>query len=81
MQTVNNIYTNEIIIQKSRFICKIIPIEDINSISDILDNIKKEYKAATHYCYAYSIGSIQKYSDDKEPNGTAGMPILNVLKI
>ncbi len=80
MHTIDNIYTNEIVIQKSRFICKIFPVNDIQNIDTILTEIKKEYKGATHYCYAYIIGNSQKYSDDKEPNGTAGIPILNVLK-
>lgn len=80
MQTIDNIYTNEIIIQKSKFICKIFPINNIHEIDKLLTNIKKEYKGANHYCYAYIVGNNQKYSDDKEPNGTAGIPILNVLK-
>lgn len=80
MLTVDNIYTNEIVINKSRFICKIYPINDIKNIDIILQNIKKEYKGATHYCYAYIIGNNQKYNDDSEPSGTAGLPILNVLK-
>ena len=41
---------------------------------------KKEYKDSTHICYAYIINSSEKCSDDGEPNGTAGLPILNILK-
>ena len=53
----------------------------INStdISNILDNIKEEYPKATHYCYAYVYNDIQRFSDDGEPGGTAGLPMLNVL--
>lgn len=79
MYSVDKIYTNEIIIQKSRFICLLYPILN-NDISDILNSVKEKYKGATHYCYAFITGNHQKYSDDGEPSGTAGNPILNVLK-
>ena len=42
--------------------------------------VKEKYKNATHYCYAYIIGNIKRFSDDKEPSNTAGMPILNCLE-
>ncbi|HIS90759.1 MAG TPA: YigZ family protein, partial [Candidatus Faecisoma merdavium] len=42
--------------------------------------VKKIYKDATHYCYAYILDNFEKASDDGEPSGTAGLPILNVLK-
>lgn len=80
MLSIDKPYTNEIIINKSRFICKIYPVNNTDEIILILKNIKKEYKGATHYCYAYITGNIQKYSDDGEPTGTAGLPILNVIK-
>lgn len=80
MKTIKNEITNEIIINKSRFITIITPVNDLDKIKDKLKNIKKTYKDATHYCYAYIINNQQKCSDDKEPSGTAGMPILNVLK-
>lgn len=79
MRTViNNI--QEITIKKSKFITLICQINNINEINDKLENIKKEYKDATHYCYAYIIDNNIKASDDGEPSGTAGIPILNVLK-
>lgn len=67
-------------IQKSKFICKIIPISKLEEIEDELEKIKKEYKGATHYCYAYLFDQVKRFSDDGEPSGTAGMPILNVLE-
>lgn len=79
MYSINRIFTNEIIIQKSRFICLLYPIEN-NQIEHILNDIKEKYKGATHYCYAFITSTYQKYSDDGEPTGTAGNPILNVLK-
>lgn len=79
MKSINKTIINEIIINKSRFICEIIPLNNINDIDDILKKIKDKYKAATHYCYAYKINNIKRFNDDGEPGGTAGMPILNVL--
>ena len=75
--------TTEIIIDKSRFIADLFPVN--NSVEAIkrLDLIKNLHPKANHHCYAYIIGyssEQQKFSDDGEPSGTAGMPILNVLK-
>ena len=71
---------NEIIIKKSRFICLLYEVDDINIINNIINNLKLEYKRATHITYAYIINNHEKYFDDKEPKGSAGLPILNVLK-
>ena len=66
-------------INKSIFITKLYKINDINLVQYYLDEAKKEYKDATHYCYAYIIDDKKKSSDDKEPGGTAGVPIMEVL--
>lgn len=71
---------NEIIINKSRFICLIYRVSSVNEATSKLEEVKNKYKDATHYCYAYIIGSTEKMSDDGEPSGTAGVPILNVLQ-
>ena len=55
-------------------------INNIDEIKNKLERIKKTYKDATHYCYAYIIDGKEKCSDNGEPSGTAGIPILNVLK-
>ena len=68
------------IINKSKFICVLYKINNISDIDIYLDDIKNKYKGATHYCYAYILDSNKKCSDDKEPSGTAGLPILNVLE-
>ena len=73
-------FENEIIIKKSKFITKLYEIKDVNEINPIIDNLKKEYKKATHICYAYIINGQEKAVDDGEPSGTAGRPILNVLQ-
>ena len=71
---------NEIIINKSKFITLIYNINSIESVNKKLDEAKTLYKDATHYCYAYIIDNYIKASDDGEPTGTAGIPILNVLQ-
>lgn len=73
---------DEIIINKSRFIGTAAPVESEEQAIEFIDEIRKEFKDASHNCYAYVIGenkNIQRYSDDGEPSGTAGMPILNVI--
>lgn len=78
MRTIKSNIANEIIIKNSRFICVLMKINSTD-ISNILDRIKEEYPKATHYCYAYVYNDVQRFSDDGEPGGTAGMPMLNVL--
>ena len=78
MRTIKNNTINEIIIKNSRFICLLIKINSVD-INNILDKIKSDYPKATHYCYAYLYNDIQRFNDDGEPGGTAGMPMLNVL--
>ena len=79
MKSIKENLTNELIIKNSKFIANIYKISNSN-INDYLDNIKKEYPKATHYCYAYIYNDIKKSSDDGEPTNTAGMPLLNVLE-
>lgn len=78
LSVTNNI--NTIIIKNSKFICLLYQINDISEVNDYIENAKKLYKDATHYCYAYIINNISKCSDDGEPSNTAGLPMLQVLK-
>lgn len=71
---------NEFIIKKSKFITKLYFVTSEIEIKNILDKNKTEYKDATHICYAYILNNVERFNDDSEPSGTAGMPILNVLK-
>ena len=80
MYTIKKNVTTEIIINKSRFIGILMQVDNVEDINDILNNIKCEYKDATHYCYAYIIDNTKRFNDDGEPGGTAGMPILNVIE-
>lgn len=79
MYSIKDELTYEYIINKSKFIVKAYYLDDINNIENIIKKVKKEYKDANHYCYAYIIDNKTKSNDDKEPSGTAGIPILNVL--
>lgn len=72
--------SNEIIVNKSKFITEFIKISDCDDAKSILMTIKTKYLNATHYCYAYICGNQKKCSDDGEPSKTAGAPILNVLE-
>nr|WP_318539356.1 YigZ family protein [Terribacillus saccharophilus] len=81
--TVKTEGSHEIVIQKSRFIGHVKRVETEEEAINFVQKIKKEHKDATHNCSAYMIGEhdlIQKASDDGEPSGTAGVPILEVLK-
>ena len=79
MNTIINEKKELIEIKKSKFISIILKIDDINSIKDIINNYKKEYPKATHYCYAYSVDGLKKSSDDGEPGGSAGVPIMEII--
>ena len=73
----------EFIINKSRFIGYGCPCETEEEALAFLSRIRQKHKDATHNCYAYIIGlnsGIMRYSDDGEPGGTAGMPIIEVMK-
>ena len=74
--------TCELTIKKSRFLGACFRAETEPAAGEILDRVRKESYTATHHCYAYRMGrtgASMRSSDDGEPAGTAGMPILNVL--
>ncbi len=73
----------EKIIEKSRFITYATHVESEEEARAFLAEIKKQHSLATHVCYAFiadKTGNLQRFSDDGEPQGTAGVPILEVLK-
>lgn len=80
MYSIKENVTYEKIIQKSRFIVELIKLENIDNIKNTLKAIKELYPGANHYCYGYRFHGLEKASDDGEPSGTAGMPILNILQ-
>lgn len=74
---------NQIEIKKSKFICHLFRIDNEEQAREYINQIKKEHYKANHNCSAYLLGEnfeIQRSSDDGEPSGTAGVPILEVLK-
>lgn len=74
---------DEFVVNKSRFIGYGCPCETEEAALQFLASIRAKHKDATHNCYAYIIGpnmGVMRYSDDGEPGGTAGMPIIEVMK-
>ena len=75
--------TAEVVEKKSKFIANVFYIESKEEAEEIIKNINKKYHDARHNCYAYRVitsdGIIEKASDDGEPSGTAGAPMLTIL--
>jgi len=82
-KTIKNYLSNEIIEKKSRFIANIFYVETEDEAKEKIKELKSKYYDARHNCYAYRIlqdnGVKDKSSDDGEPGGTAGAPILNAI--
>ena len=81
--SVDGTFENVIVISKSRFITTLLPIEDYDDALEKVKAIAKKYSDATHNCYAFisnESATEQRFSDDGEPQGTAGMPMLEVLR-
>lgn len=78
--------SSELDVKKSKFIANIIKITDEQDAKEKLNKIRKEYSDARHNCYAYIVydnetkTKIEKSSDDREPSGTAGIPMLTLLQ-
>ena len=72
----------EFVEKKSRFISYAYFVDSVELTEKYLKELRKKYYDARHICYAYILNSpvVEKCSDDGEPNGTAGYPILNVIK-
>ncbi|HZJ82836.1 MAG TPA: YigZ family protein [Clostridia bacterium] len=86
MKTYNTIRKKakqEIVINRSRFIGRAFPVVDEDDALLQIEQIRGDFPDASHHCYAYVIGhgsNIQRFNDDGEPGGTAGMPILQVIQ-
>ncbi|KRL20482.1 YigZ family protein [Lentilactobacillus kisonensis] len=81
--TIKKAGSHEIDIKKSRFICNMQRIETEEQAKQLIQTISKANEKANHNCFAYMLGDtdqIQRESDNGEPSGTAGVPILEVLK-
>lgn len=68
------------VIEKSKFIAAALHVDTVEQAVEFVNAKKKKYFDATHNCYAYIVGDKVKFSDDGEPQGTAGMPILDCIK-
>ncbi|KKY01871.1 hypothetical protein VN21_06405 [Paraclostridium benzoelyticum] len=82
-KTLHEFGTDEITIEKSTFIGYAKPIKTEEEAVEFINEIKKKHKDARHNVWAYTVGksmNIQRYSDDGEPQGTAGIPTLEVIK-
>lgn len=81
MYTIRTDYRDETVIEKSRFICTLKKVASEAEAQDFIKTVKKEFWDATHNCSAYVIDELaQRSSDDGEPSGTAGLPMLEVLR-
>lgn len=80
--SVRNVSETELVIKKSRFIGRAFPVTTEKQAIDIISDLKKQHWDARHNCYAYRVrenGMTARFSDDGEPGGTAGMPMMEVL--
>lgn len=81
--SVEDCTVTEKVIEKSRFITTSVHVENEEQAKTFITEISKKYFDATHNCYAFicdTLGNILRFSDDGEPQGTAGMPMLDVIK-
>lgn len=82
-KTVKGVFEHSVTIERSKFICYVKNVEDSDEAKEFIDAIRKKNSLATHNCYAFIAdenGLTEKFSDDGEPQGTAGKPILDALK-
>lgn len=81
MKTVRGCSDNTLIVKKSRFLGMCCRIESEEHALEIISQRKKQHYDASHNCYAFVLGNgVMRYSDDGEPQGTAGLPMLDVIK-
>lgn len=76
----DTVFRYEFVVEKSRFIAFACQVSTVGQANFFIESVSKKHYDATHNCYAYLTEEGQKFSDDGEPQGTAGMPILNVIK-
>jgi len=79
-KTIKEAISAEISVKRSRFIANISPCSSQTEAEDFIKKISSKYNDAKHNCYAYITKDHEKFSDDREPHGTAGKPIYDVLK-
>ena len=80
MKTIRNPIQSEINVKKSQFICSLYPTKTKAQSKEIIQKINEQYSDATHNCTAYIVSDGEGFDDDGEPGGTAGKPMINVLR-
>ena len=80
MKTIKNPVQSEINIKKSQFICSLFPTKNKKESKEIIQKLNQQYSDATHNCTAYIVNDGEGFDDDGEPGGTAGKPMINVLR-
>ena len=82
MKSIIDSYESEMEINKSKFISFVYPIISESDVKKLIDELWRKYHDATHICYAYTLSSprLEKAVDDGEPSGTAGKPLLELIK-
>lgn len=80
MKTIEKPVQVEINVKKSQFICSLFPAKSKRESKEIIQKINQQYSDATHNCTAYITGDGEGFDDDGEPGGTAGKPMINVLR-
>ena len=84
MKTINENVTTQIVEKKSKFICDLIYVSSLAEAQEAIQKIQKKYYDAKHHTFAYRLqtknGIVEKSSDDGEPSGTAGAPMLKILQ-
>lgn len=80
MKTIKKAVQSEINVKKSQFICSLFPTNTKAESKEIIQKINQQYSDATHNCTAYIVTDGEGFDDDGEPGGTAGKPMINVLR-
>ncbi|MEE0934137.1 MAG: YigZ family protein [Methanobrevibacter sp.] len=80
MKTIKNAVQSEINVKKSQFICSLVPTRTKKESKELIQKLNQQYADATHNCTAYIVSDGEGFDDDGEPGGTAGKPMINVLR-
>ncbi len=80
MKTIAKTVESEINVKKSQFICHLFPTKTKKESKEIILKVNEQYSDATHNCTAYIVSDGEGFDDDGEPGGTAGKPMINVLR-
>lgn len=80
MKTISKAVESEINVKKSQFICHLFPTRTKKESKEIILKVNEQYNDATHNCTAYIVSDGEGFDDDGEPGGTAGKPMINVLR-